>query len=408
MNYYNKATAVTGDGKFSITEGTIDFDDATYQIAVEKKEYKYGDDIRVMAKGTGINDGAWVGLYYESTTEYKESYFYAYYVRDYEGIYTVIQDKSTLEHTMPVLEPGDYKLVLFGDDTYDLPIKSASFTIVREVKYVKPLREPGCGKYGMEYVTYVDGYQEYREVAALEHIWGPLTYVEGTKTHEQKCNREGCGHVRTFDCNLVNARVETQAITTTTGLRAYDCSECGGVYTEEIPKMAAAPTLEQTTFVYTGKNIKPAFGKFYDENGVEIADMFYKISYPSSCKNVGTYQATVSFIGDYGKTYKLSYTIKPKAVSLKTLTKGKKSIKVTWKKAAGQTTGYRIAYSTNANFKNVKYVKVNGINKASATLKNLKANKKYYVKIRAYKTVGGKTYYSDWSKVKSVTTMKSK
>ena len=55
-------------------------------------------------------------------------------------------------------------------------------------------------------------------------------------------------------------------------------------------------------------------------------------------------------------------------------------MKVTWKKAASQTTGYRIAYSTNKNFKNVKYVKVKGIKKTSKTINKLKAKKKYYVK----------------------------
>ena len=40
----------------------------------------------------------------------------------------------------------------------------------------------------------------------------------------------------------------------------------------------------------------------------------------------------------------------------------------------------------------------------SKTVKNLKAKKKYYVQIRAYKTISGKTYYSAWSAVKAVKT----
>lgn len=34
----------------------------------------------------------------------------------------------------------------------------------------------------------------------------------------------------------------------------------------------------------------------------------------------------------------------------------------------------------------------------------LKAKKKYYVRVRTYKTVGGVKYYSPWSKVKKVKT----
>ena len=37
---------------------------------------------------------------------------------------------------------------------------------------------------------------------------------------------------------------------------------------------------------------------------------------------------------------------------------------------------------------------------AKTVLKKLTAGKTYYVRIRAYKTVKGKKYYSAWSKVK--------
>lgn len=37
-------------------------------------------------------------------------------------------------------------------------------------------------------------------------------------------------------------------------------------------------------------------------------------------------------------------------------------------------------------------------------VKKLKAKKKYYVRVRTYKTVKGKKVYSSWSKVKSIKT----
>lgn len=49
------------------------------------------------------------------------------------------------------------------------------------------------------------------------------------------------------------------------------------------------------------------------------------------------------------------------------------------------------------------------VNKNSTTKKTiskLKAKKKYYVRIRTYKTVGKQKYYSDWSKGVKVTTKK--
>ena len=69
-------------------------------------------------------------------------------------------------------------------------------------------------------------------------------------------------------------------------------------------------------------------------------------------------------------------------------------------------TGYQIQYSTSSNFSNAKTVKVTKNSTTSKTLTGLKSGKKYYVKIRTYKTlkVNGKskTVYSLWSKATSV------
>ena len=40
--------------------------------------------------------------------------------------------------------------------------------------------------------------------------------------------------------------------------------------------------------------------------------------------------------------------------------------------------------------------------KTTVTVKKLKSGKKYSFRVRAYKKVGGKTYYGAWSKTKSV------
>jgi phosphodiesterase/alkaline phosphatase D-like protein len=95
---------------------------------------------------------------------------------------------------------------------------------------------------------------------------------------------------------------------------------------------------------------------------------------------------------------------KTKITSLK---KGKKKITVKWKKKK-QITGYQIQYSTDKKFKkNRKTVTVKA-KKTSRTITKLKSKKKYYVRIRTYKTVksNGKTKksYSGWSAVKSVKT----
>ena len=55
---------------------------------------------------------------------------------------------------------------------------------------------------------------------------------------------------------------------------------------------------------------------------------------------------------------------------------------------------------------NGKTVTVSSYKTTSKTVKSLKAKKKYYVRVRTYKTVSGTKYYSSWSKAKSVTTKK--
>lgn len=103
-------------------------------------------------------------------------------------------------------------------------------------------------------------------------------------------------------------------------------------------------------------------------------------------------------------TTKNTKTVKPKKTSIKKLSKGKKKFTVTWAKVSG-VKGYQIQYSSNKKFKkNNKSVTVTKQKTTKATVKKLKSKKKYYVRVRTYKTVNGKKIYSSWSKVKSVKT----
>lgn len=103
-------------------------------------------------------------------------------------------------------------------------------------------------------------------------------------------------------------------------------------------------------------------------------------------------------------TTKNTETVKPKKTLIKKLSKGKKKFTVTWAKVSG-VKGYQIQYSSNKKFKkNNKSVTVTKQKTTKATVKKLKSKKKYYVRVRTYKTVNGKKIYSSWSKVKSVKT----
>ena len=97
-----------------------------------------------------------------------------------------------------------------------------------------------------------------------------------------------------------------------------------------------------------------------------------------------------------------SQKVSVKKVTLKSV-KNKKGRKVlvSWKKVSNAS-GYAIQYSTSKKFKKPVTVKVKKAKTTFKTLKKLKKGKTYYVRVRAYKTVSGTTYYGKYSSGKKV------
>ena len=123
-------------------------------------------------------------------------------------------------------------------------------------------------------------------------------------------------------------------------------------------------------------------------------------------KSIGTAKITIKAAAT--STYKaatktVSVTVTPKKASLvKVSAAGAKKVKLSWKKDK-TVSGYRIAYSYSKNFKSsVKTVMVKKNTKIAATLTKLKKGNTLYVKVRAYKTVGGKRIYGSYSTPKKV------
>ena len=88
-------------------------------------------------------------------------------------------------------------------------------------------------------------------------------------------------------------------------------------------------------------------------------------------------------------------------MKLSSLTAGKSTITVKWKKGSN-ITGYQVQYSLKKSFASKKTVTVTKVATTKAVIRKLKSKKTYYVRIRTYKTVKGKKYYSAWSKAKAV------
>lgn len=92
---------------------------------------------------------------------------------------------------------------------------------------------------------------------------------------------------------------------------------------------------------------------------------------------------------------------KPAKTTLSKVAAGSKKATVTWKAVAGAT-GYQVLYSTSKDFDNAKKVTVKKSSSKKITIKKLTKGKKYYFKVRSYKTVGGKNIYGSYSSVKNV------
>ncbi len=149
---------------------------------------------------------------------------------------------------------------------------------------------------------------------------------------------------------------------------------------------------------YTGKQIKPSITVKYSGKTLKKGTD-YTVSYG---KNKSTGKGTVKITGkgNYTGSITKTFYIVPKKVTISSAkSSAKKKLTVKYKKVTGAS-GYQIAYSTSKS-KGFKYITVNA-KTAFKVIKKLKSKKNYFVKVRAYKSVGKKKYYGSYSNIKSV------
>lgn len=130
-------------------------------------------------------------------------------------------------------------------------------------------------------------------------------------------------------------------------------------------------------------------------------------------KGAGACKITVTATetGKYNKaSAEIVVKVSPKQAAIKSVkvAKGKK-MTVKWTKDANAT-GYEIQYSLNSKFKSKQTKTVKKASTTSLTIKKLKAKKRYYVRIRAYKnvTINGKTEKLNGAWSKAIRSAKTK
>ena len=174
----------------------------------------------------------------------------------------------------------------------------------------------------------------------------------------------------------------------------------------------------QVTVALTSLGIDPNKDERFIKNGKSVIDGLLGFYTDGGFKHVSTgklnamateqgyYALTAYFRFTGGKTslYDMSDTgtaapaalAKAKLVSVKSVSK--KGVKITWNKVK-TAKGYQIKYSAKKNMKGAKTATSGSLSKK---ITKLKSGKRYYFKVRAYKSADGSRIYGGWSSVKSV------
>lgn len=161
--------------------------------------------------------------------------------------------------------------------------------------------------------------------------------------------------------------------------------------------------LSKTSYVYTGKNLKPTVTVYNGKK--KVANKYYTVTYKNN-KNTGYATVIVKGKGKFAKyAGKATFTIKPKQMRKPSVkSTAKKTLAVGWVRDA-QATKYVVQYSQNNKFqgKTTKSVTINKNTIGKTTLKGLASGRYYYVRVRSYKVANGKNIYApSWSQVVKV------
>lgn len=207
----------------------------------------------------------------------------------------------------------------------------------------------------------------------------------------------------------IYADIVTKATADKNGSIITKCTGCGKISKSKVIYCPKTVSLSKTRYVYDGK-VKTPSVTVKGSDGRVIQPSDYTVTYSKGRKNAGKYTVKITFKGNYNATLATTFVIAPKGTELRSLTPKTKGFSAKWKKNTTQTSGYQLQYSTSSTFSKAKTVTVSKNQTTGKNILKLRAKKKYYVRIRTYKTVkfNGKSQrlYSAWSKAKTVRTKK--
>lgn len=208
-----------------------------------------------------------------------------------------------------------------------------------------------------------------------------------------------------------NTKVLAAVITTTDGTQ-YGLRHVENIWKGTEFAWGTGFTTQSHGCPISGEHYASMMGKtidavtYYTENGVvkyDIDDTYVPYKFdttatkPSDATTTATKPAATTTATKPAVKPVKKVTVKKQTVKVKA---GKKKLTVTWKKDKN-VSGYQIKIATKKNFKGAKTYTVKSYKTYKKVIKKLKAKKKYFVKVRAYKTVGKSKVYGAYSAVRS-------
>ena len=309
------------------------------------------------------------------------------------------------------VDRNNVRATLADGTTQDIPLSFRTRNLCKDGFPVNKCLEPGT--YTAEVTAFTGLYEGTINVTITvvapthAHQYSDQWTSDATN-HWHECE---CGEKSDLSAHQFQWDIDQEATTTKTGLKHQECATCGyQTAAVSIPKKSA-PTVSVKDSTVTVSN------KSQTTKLDVKADKDAKLTYKSDNKSVkvdknGKVTIAKNFVGkatitvtatsgSVKSTKKVTITVNPKGTTFRSVYNGAgKKLKAYWNRNS-QVSGYQLQYGTSKNFTGCKTVTLNSNKYTGSVRTGLKKNATYYVRIRIYKRVSGKTYYSAWSKVKS-------
>lgn len=309
------------------------------------------------------------------------------------------------------VDRNNVRATLADGTTQDIPLSFRTRNLCKDGFPVNKCLEPGT--YTAEVTAFTGLYEgtinvTITVVAPTHAHQYSNQWTSDATNHWHECE---CGEKSDLSAHQFQWVIDREATTTATGLKHQECTICGyQTAPVTIPKKSAPTiTVKDSTVTVSNKSQttkldvkadKDAKLTYKSDNKSVKVDKNGKVTIAKNFVGKATITVTATS-GGAKTTQKVTITVNPKGTTFRAVYNGKgRKLKAYWNRNS-QVDGYQLQYGTSKNFTGCKTVTLKSNQCTGSVRTGLEKNATYYVRIRTYKRVSGKTYYSDWSKVKS-------